>query len=91
MILQLHYYLLFTELKKTIKILIHDTIYYFNKQHHCYRYDQIKEILEIEFKLKVIQHYFNLLLDDFVSLMKANHIEEFYFDFIQCSYHFDVF
>jgi len=54
-------------------------------------YDEIKEILEIEFKLKVKHHYFNVPLDEFVSLMKAEDIEEFYFHFIQCSYHFDVF
>jgi hypothetical protein len=54
-------------------------------------YDEEKQILEIEFRLNVIHHYFEVPLDEFVAFMKADDIEEFYFNFIQCSYHFDVF
>lgn len=54
-------------------------------------YDEENQILEIEFKLNVIHHYFEVPLDEFVAFMKADDSEEFYFDFIQCSYHFDVF
>ena len=54
-------------------------------------YDEEKQILEIEFKLKVVHHYFEVPLDEFVAFMKADDIEEFYFNFIQCNYHFDVF
>jgi hypothetical protein len=34
-------------------------------------YDEIKEVLEIEFKLEVIHHYFDVPLNEFVHLMKA--------------------
>lgn len=54
-------------------------------------YDEINQILEIEFRLNVIHHYLEVPLDEFVAFMKADKIEEFYFDFIQCKYHFDVF
>lgn len=54
-------------------------------------FDEEKEILEIEFKLNVIHHYFNVPLDEFVAFMKAYDSEEFYFNYIQCHYHFDVF
>jgi hypothetical protein len=54
-------------------------------------YDEINQILEIEFRLNVIQHYFEVSLDEFVAFIKADDVEEFYFDFIQCKYHFDVF
>lgn len=54
-------------------------------------YDEVNQVLEIEFRLNVIHHYFEVPLDEFVAFMKADNIEEFYFDFIQCKYHFDVF
>lgn len=54
-------------------------------------YDEINQILEIEFRLNIIHHYFEVPLDEFVAFMKADDVEEFYFDFIQCKYHFDVF
>ncbi len=54
-------------------------------------YDEVNQILEIEFRLNVIHHYFEVPLDEFVAFMKADDIEEFYFDFIQYKYHFDVF
>jgi hypothetical protein len=54
-------------------------------------YDEINQILEIEFRFNVIHHYFEVPLDEFVAFMKADDVEEFYFDFIQCKYHFDVF
>lgn len=54
-------------------------------------YDEINQVLEIEFRLNVMHHYFEVPLDEFVAFMKADDIEEFYFDFIQCKYHFDVF
>jgi len=54
-------------------------------------YDEENQILEIEFKLNVIHHYFEVPIDEFVAFMKDNDIEEFYFNFIQCKYHFDVF
>ena len=54
-------------------------------------YDEVNQILEIEFRLNVIYHYFEVPLDEFVAFMKADDIEEFYFDFIQNKYHFDVF
>lgn len=54
-------------------------------------YNEVNQILEIEFRLNVIHHYFEVPPDEFVAFMKADDIEEFYFDFIQCKYHFDVF
>lgn len=54
-------------------------------------FDEEAQILEIEFRLNVIHHYFNVSLNEFVAFMKADDIEEFYFNFIQCQYHFDVF
>lgn len=53
-------------------------------------YDEIKEILEIEFKLQAIHQYFNVSLDEFVALMKAPKIETHYFNFVYCQYNFDV-
>lgn len=54
-------------------------------------YDEVNQILEIEFKLNVIHQYFDVPIDEFVAFMKANDSEEFYFNCIQCHYHFDVF
>ncbi|WP_298303764.1 KTSC domain-containing protein [Flavobacterium sp.] len=54
-------------------------------------YDEVNQILEIEFRLNVIHYYFEVPLDEFVAFMKADDTEDFYFDFIQFKYHFDVF
>jgi len=54
-------------------------------------YDEVDQILEIEFKLNVIHQYFDVPLDEFVALMKAEDTEEFYFNFINCKYHYDTF
>lgn len=54
-------------------------------------YDEIDKVLEIEFKLNVIHQYFDVPLDEFVALMKAEKPEEFYFNFIYCKYHYDTF
>jgi hypothetical protein len=54
-------------------------------------FDEVELILEIEFKLHVIYHYFDVPLDEFVAFMKADDIEQFYFNFIQCKYHYNFF
>ena len=54
-------------------------------------YDEVNEILEIEFKLQTIHHYLGVPLNEFVALMKASQIEAHYFDCIYCQYHFNVF
>jgi hypothetical protein len=54
-------------------------------------YDEINKILEIEFKLQAIHHYFDVSLNEFVALMKAPEIETHYFDCVYSQYHFNVF
>jgi|VirMetMinimDraft_7_1064189.scaffolds.fasta_scaffold83040_1 hypothetical protein len=54
-------------------------------------YDEITLILEIEFKLLAIHQYFEVSIDEFVSLMKAPNIETHYLDFIYSKYYFNVF
>jgi hypothetical protein len=54
-------------------------------------YDEVNEILEIEFKLQTIHHYFGVPLNEFVALMKATKIETHYFDCVCSQYNFDVF
>ena len=54
-------------------------------------YDEINEILEIEFKLQAIHHYFGVSLNEFVVLMKAAEIEVHYFDCVYSKYYFNVF
>jgi len=54
-------------------------------------YDEINQVLEIEFKLLVIHNYLEVPIDLFVDLMKANNIDHFYFNFIQSHYHFEIF
>ncbi|WP_310378224.1 KTSC domain-containing protein [Flavobacterium sp.] len=54
-------------------------------------YDEVNEILEIEFKLQTIHHYLGVPLNEYVALMKAKDIEVHYFDFVHCQYHFNVF
>lgn len=53
-------------------------------------YDEINEILEIEFKLHVIYQYLEVPLDEFVDFMKAENTEEFYDNFIKSKYHFNL-
>ncbi|TDD95182.1 KTSC domain-containing protein [Flavobacterium cellulosilyticum] len=53
-------------------------------------YDEIKNVLEIEFKLQAIHQYFNVSLDEFIALMKAPKKETHYFNFVYCQYLFDV-
>ena len=53
-------------------------------------YDEIKEVLEIEFKLEVIHHYFDVPLNEFVHLVKAPEPEEYFFKYVYCRYHFDA-
>lgn len=54
-------------------------------------YDEVNEILEIEFKFRAIHHYFDVSLDEFVALMKATKIESHYFEHVYNQYHFNVF
>jgi hypothetical protein len=54
-------------------------------------YDEVTEILEIEFKFQAIHHYFGVTINEFVALMKATEIETHYFDCIYSQYHFNVF
>jgi len=54
-------------------------------------YDEVREILEIEFKLQAIHHYFGVSLNEFVALMKADEMETHYFNCIYSKYHFNVF
>ncbi|MBC7525179.1 MAG: KTSC domain-containing protein [Flavobacterium sp.] len=54
-------------------------------------FDYENQILEIEFRLNVMHHYFEVPLDGFVAFMKADDVDEFYFNFIQYNYHFDSF
>lgn len=54
-------------------------------------YDEVNQVLEIEFKLNVIHQYFEVPLSEFIALMKSENTEEFYLNFIQCKYHFDTF
>ncbi len=51
-------------------------------------YDEIQEILEIEFRLEVIHHYFNVPLNEFVALMKDNEPEDYFFKYVYCKYNF---
>ena len=53
-------------------------------------YDEVNEILEIEFKLQAIHHYFGVPLEEFVALMKATKIETHYFECVYSKYHYDV-
>lgn len=54
-------------------------------------YDEVDQLLEIQFKLKVIHQYLEVPLSEFVALMQAISIDEFYFNFIQYKYNFDTF
>lgn len=54
-------------------------------------YDEVNEILEIEFKLQAIHQYFGVSLKEYVALMKATKIETHYFECVYCRYYFNVF
>lgn len=54
-------------------------------------YDEVSETLEIEFKLKIIYHYFNVPLSEYIALMKAHDTEVYYLNFIKYTYHFELF
>lgn len=53
-------------------------------------YDEINQMLKIEFKLQIIHNYLQVPIDQFVDLMTADDIDQFYLDFIQRNYHFEV-
>ena len=53
-------------------------------------YDEITQIVEIEFKLNVMYNYLEVPLTEFIEFMKAPSIDEFYFNFIQSKYHFEI-
>lgn len=52
-------------------------------------YDEEHEILEIEFKRHIIRQYFEVPLNQFIALMKAISIDDFYSNYVNCRYHFD--
>ena len=54
-------------------------------------YDEVDQLLEIQFKLNVIHQYLEVPLSKFVALMKAQSIDDFYFKFIQNKYHYNMF
>ncbi|MFM9826034.1 KTSC domain-containing protein [Flavobacterium sp.] len=54
-------------------------------------YDEINEVLEIEFKLQAIHHYFGVPLNEFVALMKTSEIKTHYFESVYCKYHYNVY
>lgn len=54
-------------------------------------YNEMTEILEIEFKLQTIHLYHGVSLDEFVRFMKAPEIETYYFNFVYSKYLFEVF
>lgn len=53
-------------------------------------YDETTETLEIEFKLKILHHYIQVPLDEFIFLMKSSNTEKYFVQFIQNKYHFDT-
>ena len=54
-------------------------------------YDEVSETLEIQFKLNIIYHYFNVPLSEYIELMKATNTEQYYLNFIKYNYHFELF
>lgn len=54
-------------------------------------YDEVTETLEIQFKLNIKYHYFNVPLSEYIELMKAPNPEEYYLNFIKYNYHFELF
>jgi hypothetical protein len=54
-------------------------------------YDELEEILAIEFKLNVIHRYLEVPIDEFVAFMKADDMDDFFFNFIQHNYHYETF
>jgi hypothetical protein len=53
-------------------------------------YDEVNEILEIEFNLKAIHHYYYVPFNKYISLMTAQNIEEYYFNNILTDYSFEA-
>lgn len=54
-------------------------------------YYEEDKILEIEFKLNIIHQYLGVSFFDFVAFMKSENKEEYFLNYIQYKYHFDVF
>ena len=52
-------------------------------------YDEVNEVLEIEFKLEIVHQYYNVPLCEYVAFMKSENVEAFYLNYIQSQYHFD--
>jgi hypothetical protein len=53
-------------------------------------YDEVNEVLEIELKLKLIYHYLDVPLSEYIALMKADDVEDFYLNYIKLNYHFEI-
>ncbi len=54
-------------------------------------YNEVTEVLEIEFKLKVVHNYFQVPLDEFIAFLKAPNPEDYYFKYVYCQYHYEIF
>jgi len=54
-------------------------------------YDEVNEVLEMEFKLKIIYNYLNVPIAEYIALMKAQNPEEYYLNYIKFNYHFELF
>ena len=52
-------------------------------------YDEQKELLTIEFKLEIIYQYYGVPLGEFVSFMKSENVDHYFFNFIAIRYHYD--
>ena len=52
-------------------------------------YDEEKELLKIEFKLEIIYHYYGVPMGEFVSFLKTDDIDHYFFNFIANRYHYD--
>lgn len=51
-------------------------------------YDAESQLLEIAFKLKITYQYSSVPLSEYIALMKADDIEDFYLKHIKYNYHF---
>lgn len=54
-------------------------------------YDEVNEVLEMEFKLKIIYHYLNVPITEYIALMKSPNPEEYYLNYIKFNYHYELF
>lgn len=54
-------------------------------------YDEVNEVLEMEFKLKIIYHYLNVPITEYIALMKAQNPEEYYLNYIKFNYHYELY